>query len=183
MYAASGRDINFGQQGNHRMRITSSGNVGIGITTPSSALAVNGAVTSGNILGDSNATVVDGPTFGQADGGTIELVSGGTGTGSGVVCTITWAPSSWKSFVAEISAASTSGYYHGVGGGYNNNGGSGGFTKLAGHSAFGVAASSSGQSISWAVTMAGTHPFIKIKLSNAGGAGVPLASQFTFTWA
>jgi hypothetical protein len=169
------------------MRLTSGGNLVLGETNATySRTHVNGAIAHGNANNDSHATTTFSGPFGGVNAGTIELVSGAAGTSvGGSKCIVTYAPGgsgNWKAFYTEIKCASTSGGYWGAGGGYNNNGGSVGLSTIQGGAGFGVTSSSSGQSIIWTINIVGIHPFVSIKLTTSGGAGMPEAGDFTFAW-
>jgi hypothetical protein len=173
--------------GTQRMRLTSGGNLVLGETSTTYSKAhVNGAIAHGNANNDSNATTTFSSPFNNVNAGTIELVSGAAGTSvGGSKCIVTYAPGgsgNWKSFYTEIKCASTAGGYWGASGGYNNNGGSVNLTTIQGGSGFGVTATSSGQSLIWTINIVGIHPFVSIKLTTSGGAGMPEAGDFTFVW-
>jgi len=164
-----------------RMRIDSSGKVGIGTSSPQTTIDLNGAqlmrANAGNI-GLGTYTVGSGMT--AQSGGELEFMhmwSGTMHTNDTIV--FRYNAISWKSWWFEMTAASTGGYGHTYTGGYYNNSGGVDSLETIDTDMWSTAVSYSGQNIIVTVTLNRTwiHPLIKIKFGCGGGEGFPQLSR------
>jgi hypothetical protein len=163
--------------GAEKVRLDSTGRLGIGTTSPTTTIDINGAkLMRANPGGIGLNTFTVGNGMSAANGGEIEFMHQWTGTmHSGDTIVFTYNATSWKSWWFEITAASTGGYGHShIGGYWNNSGGVDSLETIAA-SMWSISRSTSGQAIIVTVTLNVTwiHPLIKIKFGCGGGEGIP----------
>ena len=166
-----------------KMRIDSSGNVGIGTTTPYSRLDVNGVITNRTASADPNFTVTANGMSVQ-DSGSLQFTQGFAGTSSaGDTVVFRYNATSWKSWSLDYTFASTDGLVKGTIGGYNNNGGGGTNAFLSNSIGATVSATNSGQNV--IVTFTGNfgiHMMCDMRYSQGGGDGAPRADRASLTY-
>jgi len=169
----------------------SSGNVGIGATSPQARLEVNGALIVGPANRDSGVTlseVGNDVSLGN-EGGSIEVNVPIQGTTTnGCTLTFTYAKASWASWILDYEFASTDGMVKGVVGGYNNGSTGNGKTQMLANFSTSVAVSNGGagnQHVIVTFTFSsgmGIHPFARFKYSQGGGDGTPRADRVSVVY-
>lgn len=164
-----------------RLRITNTGNVGINTTAPLARLDVKGTSLVQRAHEDISLTS---DSFGSTgDAGEITLVLQVNGTiPANCVLEFTYAASTWKSWMIEVTVSNTMGFAHYVGGGYNNGGISGYLTEVADPNNNITSAaintySNQGNKYTFGLREGGIHTTIKIKYAQGGGDGAPRADR------
>jgi len=168
-----------------RMRIDSSGNLGIGTTTPYARLNSYGAIISQSADNDPEVTLTNTGGFGVQSGGTIRVMQGFSRSGvAGDQIIFTYAATSWKSWSLDYTFASTQGVTQGIIGGYWNN--SGGQTNVENIDSLqaSVAVTHGGTGnqnniITFTFNNPGTHINCSFVYTQSGGDGAPRGDRVT----
>ena len=175
--------LDFYNNNTFRMRIDTSGNVGIGNTNPYSVLDVDGVIANRMASQDPNFTVtVVGMTI--YSGGSLQFTQGFAGTSAaGDTIVFRYNAASWKSWSLDYTFASTSGLVKGTIGGYNNNSGGGSNFFLINN--FGITAVATGSGQNVIVTFTGNfgiHVMCDMRYSQGGGDAYPRSDRASLTY-
>ena len=172
--------LSYGALGtNDRLVIDSSGNVGIGTTSPDSLLELDGAIGIGGASGDSNVSIST-TAFTAQSAGCLHVNWGVAGTAAnGSTIVFTYAATAWKSWTLKFNFASTNGMTQGVIGGYNNNNGGGSSVYDINALGCSAVATNSGQTVivTFTFTALGIHPMMSFVYMQSGGDGQPRADR------
>ena len=174
-----------GGSNGEKMRITSTGRVGIHETAPEALLEVDGTIVHGNIREENAATRTY--TNGSAlNASTIEFDTSVSGSDE-FNCVITWAKGTWSAFSYEFTFSAASWARKLAGGGYHNNSG-GTISGAQIHDLYGLDQESdlsitgTDQTIVFTIQCPnGTHPHVHAKFMVGGSANAE-ASDFTVEW-
>ena len=184
-YKHSGDYMLFSTNATEKMRIDSSGNVGIGATDPSSRLSVYGVIQNRDASADPNFTVSS-TGMSLKPSGTIYFTQGFQGdSSSGDTLVFRYNSVTWKSWLLEFNIFSTDGVCSGNIGGYNNNSmtANSNFTQNFGSPNITVSATNSGQNTIVTFTgNFGVHMTCHMKYSQGGNDGSPISSRASLTY-
>ena len=171
--------------GSERLRIDTSGNVGIGTTTPYARLNSYGAIISQTADNDPEVTLTNTGGWGVQSGGTIRVMQGFSRSGvAGDAIVFTYAATSWKSWSLDYIFSSTQGISQGTVGGYWNNSGTDSNVENIDNLQVSVAVTHGGTGnqnniITFTFNAPGTHINCSFVYTQSGGDGAPRGDRVT----